>query len=471
MLYNNAIQIKRDILYRTAKAVLKKDFESINSIPIESAPRGKDNIRCCIHKDRAIIKYRVMAALGFSIEDETDELKSLSSYAMEPVKNRDLNGRILTVIHDACRSCKLGHHYISDVCVGCVARPCTSICPKDAISIIDGRSVIDKKLCINCGKCTSVCPYNAIVKVPVPCEISCPVDALKKGENNIAVIDMNKCISCGKCIKSCPFGAIVEKSHLSAVIEKLQSDIKINALIAPSVAGQFPGTLNQIKSAIKDLGYNQVIDVAEAAAIVASREADEFLERDDILTSSCCPSYIACIEKHLQTVEGYVSHTETPMVLSGIISKEKTPKVINVFIGPCLAKKTEALKSDIIDYVLTFEELGAHIMAAEIDTLSYPEESENIANSTGYGFASSGGVLNGVRLALRDKGVWIKGETINGLDKRTIKKMKVFNKTPKDYDFLEVMSCEGGCVNGPGVIVSPQISNKALDNIKHNQTN
>ncbi|MGL1891250.1 MAG: monomeric [FeFe] hydrogenase [Spirochaetaceae bacterium] len=465
MLYNNAIQIKRDIIYRTAKSILKNDFESLNRIPLEAAPRGRDNIRCCIHKDRAVLKYRVMAALGYSIEDETDELKTLSSYAKEITVNDEIDERVLTIIHDACRSCKLGHHYISDVCVGCVARPCTSVCPKNAISVNDSRSVIDKNLCIDCGKCTSVCPYNAVVKIPVPCEVSCPVDALKKGDNNIAEIDLNKCIFCGKCIKSCPFGAISEKSQLSTVIKLLQSNKKINALIAPSIAGQFPGNLNQIKSAICGLGYNDVIDVADAAAIVAEEEATEYIKKGDTLTSSCCPSYISCIEKHTKNVEDYVSNTLSPMALSGDLSKKNNPGVINVFIGPCLSKKVEALKSDVIDYVLTFEELGAHFMAAQIDTLIYPEDSNNKLDKTGYGFATTGGVLNGVRLALRDKDIWIKGETLNGLDKRSIRKLKGFKKIFNDCDFLEVMSCEGGCLNGPGVIVSPEVSKKALEKI------
>lgn len=465
MLYNNAIQIKRDILFRTTKAILDDDLSSLNRIPLEIAPRGRQNIRCCIHKDRAVIKYRVLAALGFSIEDEEDELKNLSSYAEEINTAKVTDKRTLTVIHDACRSCKLGHHYISDVCVGCVARPCTSICPKNAIRVTNGRSVIDKELCIDCGKCTNVCPYNAVVKVPVPCEFSCPVDALKKDACNIARIDITKCISCGKCIKSCPFGAISEKSQLAHVVSKLKSDKKVNALIAPSVAGQFPGSMDQIKAAILDLGYNKVIDVADAAAIVAQREADEFLEKKDLITSSCCPSYIDCIEKHLQTVEFFVSHTDTPMVLSGKTSKKVDDKVINVFIGPCLAKKIEAQKSSAIDYVLTFEELGAHFMAAEIDTLSYNDIDVTSVKKTGYEFARSGGVLAGVTRSLREKGVWIKGETLNGLDKKEIKKMRVFNKMPKPYDFLEVMACEGGCLNGPGVIVPVKVSSKALDNL------
>jgi len=468
MIYNNAIQIKRDILYRTSLALLNSDLDRLNRIPVEAAPRNLENIRCCIHKDRAVIKYRVMAALGYSIEDEIDEIEQLSSYASRIDVSNKADKRILTVIKDACRSCKLGHHYISDVCVGCVARPCTTICPKNAIKVINGRSVIDKGLCIDCGKCTTVCPYNAIVKVPVPCEISCPVDALKKNRENIAEIDLNKCISCGRCLKSCPFGAITEKSQIPYIISELKNGSKINALIAPSIIGQFPGELSQIKLGIKKLGFHDVIDVAESASIVAQKEAKEFIDKDCIMTSSCCPSYMECVDKHLQNMKSNVSHTESPMILCGKSIKDSDDKVINVFIGPCLAKKVEASKSDLIDYVLTFEELGALFMAKNIDVLSL-KSNESSINKSGYRFASSGGVLTGVSHGVRDYGVWIKGEALNGLSKKSIKKLKVFNKIPHGFDFLEVMACEGGCINGPGVIVSPDISKKKLEEICKNR--
>ncbi len=465
MLYNNAVQIKRDILYRTAKALINDDFDSLNRIPLEAAPRDRENIRCCIHKDRAVLKYRVMAALGFSIEDEIDELKNLSDYAKESKSKPD--NKILTVIHDACSSCKLGHHYISDVCQGCVARPCMSVCPKNAVSSIHGRAVINKSLCIDCGKCIPVCPYNAVVKVPVPCEISCPVDALKKGSDGVAQIDESICISCGKCIKSCPFGAIADRSQMSGVLKVLKSKTTVNALIAPSIVGQFPGSLNQIKETLLELGYSAVIEVANFASVVAKDEAGEFLEHDrEVMTSSCCPAYIECSIKHASVIKPYVSTSLSPMLMAGRDIKEKNPESINVFIGPCSAKKIEAMKSDYIDFVLSFEELGAHIMAAGSDVLSFDKKGKDSINKIGYGFAESGGVLKGVTQNLRDRGVWITGDSINGIDKKIVKKLKMFDKIPKSYEFLEIMACEGGCMNGPGVIVSSKTSGKVLDSLK-----
>lgn len=460
MLYNNTIQIKRDVLYRTAKVLLSGNLDDLNRIPLEAAPRGKENIRCCIHKDRAILKYRIMAALGYAIEDETDELRSLSSYG-ENIP--DLISPDLTVINDACSSCSLGGYYISDFCVGCVARSCSKICPKGAITIVNGKSIIDNKKCINCGKCETVCPFNAVVKISVPCVSSCPVNALEKNEEGIAVIDKDKCISCGKCIKSCPFGAITDKSQLPVVIKKLKSH-KVNALIAPSIVGQFPGEISQIIEVIKDLGYSDVIHVGNFAAEVARKEAKEFLEREDVMTSSCCPAFTLCVEKHAPVMKPYISDTASPMILCGSNLKKKDPECINVFIGPCFAKKVEASKSGEIDYVLTYEELGAHIMALGKEVLAYKESNVDIKKS-GYGFAKSGGVAQGVVNKLRDEGVWITPDTQNGIDSKVVKKFKVFNKLDKTYDFLEVMACEGGCISGPGTIVPQKVSSNKLNSL------
>lgn len=466
MLYNNAVLIKRDVLYRTVKALVNDDFDSLNRIPVEAAPRDKNNIRCCIHKDRAVLKYRVMAALGFSIEDEENELKSLSEYGEESSSVDVSDERFLTVIHDACSSCQLGHHYISDVCVGCMARPCNAVCPKEAIKVVNGRSVIDKALCINCGKCTNVCPYNAIVKVTVPCESACPVSALKKREDGVAQIDNHKCISCGKCIKSCPFGAIAEKSQISRVIEILKSGESVNALIAPSIIGQLPGDLSQIKATFSKLGYDNVIEVGEVAAEVAALEAKEFIAKDKkLLTSSCCPAYSLCVDKHASDMRPYLSHTPSPMVRAGSMAKIVNPESINVFIGPCNAKRVEGLNSDVIDYVLTFEELGAHIMAAGLDVMRFDKSPLDVSID-GYAFAASGGVLSSITKALDNEGVKVVGEVINGIDSKTVKKFKSFEKVLKPYEFLEVMACDGGCLNGPGVIVSPKVSAGALNSLK-----
>ena len=103
-----------------------------------------------------------------------------------------------------------------------MAHPCTEVCPKDAIHVINGRSVIDQEKCIRCGRCQDVCPYSAIIKQERPCAKACGINAIKSDENGCAEIDYDKCVSCGMCLVNCPFGAIADKAQIFQVIQAIK---------------------------------------------------------------------------------------------------------------------------------------------------------------------------------------------------------------------------------------------------------
>jgi Fe-S-cluster-containing hydrogenase components 2 len=250
--FNNAIRTKRQLLVSLFH--LMKDnslFERIDRIPLEMRPKTNFPIRCCVHKDRAVIKYKVMALLGYNVSDEEDELTPLSEYAISAMYRKELSGNFLTVVEEACSSCVQVNYTVSNLCKGCEGRPCQVNCPKSAISVINGRAIIDHQKCVNCGLCEKACAYHAIIYMPVPCEEACPVRAIRKNENGVEVIDFNKCIHCGKCMTACPFGAITEKSHIFHIYQHLQSNKKVIALIAPAVLGQFKAGTSQIINALK----------------------------------------------------------------------------------------------------------------------------------------------------------------------------------------------------------------------------
>ena len=190
-------------------------------------PKGAEvPYRCCIYKERAILKDRVIAGLGFAIEDD-DETVSLSDYAKKSLTRENPEENPLTVLRAACKGCVPKRVFVTDLCQGCVARPCQSTCKFGAISMENGKSVIDSTKCKACKMCISACPYNAIVKVAVPCEDNCPVDAIKKNEDGTAKIDFEQCIFCGKCVSRCPFGAVHEKSQLIEVLKMIKNKEKI----------------------------------------------------------------------------------------------------------------------------------------------------------------------------------------------------------------------------------------------------
>ena len=211
---NNANQMRTRILVKIVEKFLQGRFADADRIPLELRPKGGEVSRCCIYKDRAILKYRCMASMGFAPEDETDELTSLKEYGERALARSEHAVNKLSVITDACSGCIRSRYLVTDACRGCFAKPCQVNCPKQAITIVNGRSTIDPDKCISCGRCQEVCPYHAVIRVPIPCEEACPVGAISKDESGKEHIDPEKCILCGKCLQSCPFGAVVEMSQM-----------------------------------------------------------------------------------------------------------------------------------------------------------------------------------------------------------------------------------------------------------------
>ena len=135
-----------------------------------------------------------------------------------------------------------------------------------------------------------------------------------------------------------------------------------------------------------------------------------------------------------------------------------------MFIGPCLAKKVEAAKKyrDTIDGVMTFAELASLFVAKNIDVREMPGES--LGDTSSFEdcreFAVSTGVASCVLRRFQDEGKTPRIMPINGLDKKTVRLMKTWEKRAPEADLVEVMACEGGCLAGPGTIVKPALAMK-----------
>ncbi len=453
---NNATRTRRSILVRVARLFLDgKLRESVDRIPLEMRPRGGKAYRCCIYKDRAIIKYRIMAALGYGMEDETDELESLQSYAgksldrMEPAQ-----GEPLSLLEEACSACVQSKFFVTNACRGCMARPCTLNCPKKAITIGDkGQAEIDSAKCVNCGICMKVCPYHAIIRIPVPCEEACPTGAIEKDGNGKARIDFDKCIFCGKCMRECPFGAIMERSQMIDVLRALKTDKPVIAMVAPASAAQLVANYAQLVTALKMLGFSSVVEVALGATITGQQEALEFQERmsenKTFMTSSCCPSYVMAVEKHIPTLKDKVSTTPSPMHFTAEVVKKENPDCLTVFIGPCVAKRKEAHADPLVDFVLTSEEMLSMFAAAEIDVAQCDENSDvEKIPALSRRFPIIGGVSEALKAQLTDPQL-VKSQVVDGINRQNMKLLKVYAAKGIQGNFLEVMACEGGCVNGP----------------------
>jgi [FeFe] hydrogenase (group B1/B3) len=460
--------IRRDLLARMADLFNQGNLvEQIDRIPLEMAPRQNSNPdRCCIFKERVIIKEKLIPLLGFDLDDYTDELKTLSSYAEEALERKSPINKILTVVAEACTSCVKNSYIVTNLCKGCVAHPCMMNCPKEAISWnANGQAQINPKTCINCGICMSVCPYHSIIFMPVPCENACPVGAISKDEYGIEHINEEKCIDCGKCVTACPFGSILENSQIIDVMQAIKKEEQNTvAIIAPAIIGQFQTKTEYVLGAIKKLGFTEVIEVAKGANITTENEANELLERleakDPFMTTSCCPAYVSAVEKHIPEMKKYVSETKSPMYYAAEMARAKYPNSKIVFIGPCIAKRREGMKDPNVDYVMTFEELSALFKGWKIEMEADPDThlDKSILNH-GRAYAASGGVAQSV-LELKPY-VNIKPVIVNGLDKKKINMLKAFAKTGKTSgNFIEVMACEGGCIAGPSSNYDPKTGSK-----------
>ena len=467
---NDIQHLKKEILVRLVEAFLSDDFEkNTRLIPYDMRPKGtKVPYRCCIYKERAILRDRIIAALGFAIEDD-DETVSLYRYAKNALERERPEENPLTVLGAACKACVHQRIHVTDLCQGCVARPCHTACKFGAIEIINGRSVIDSSKCKACKMCIPVCPYNAIVKVAVPCEDSCPVDAIERNADGTTKIDFDKCILCGRCISKCPFGAVLQKNQLIDVLKLLKNKEEVSVLFAPAAVGQLPGSVGQFKTALKKLGFSHVYEVAQGADITIKNEAREFQEKmasgQAFMTTSCCAGYNEFIKKHLPELAPYKSETKTPLFYTAEIAKKEHPNSKVVFISPCVAKKQEAKDNPNVDYVINIATLGAMFIASHIEILNCEEDNGGVQPSKqGRKFPLSGGVAEAVKFCTNSDTC---PTVINGLNKETIRQLKKYVREGKcdNGNFVEVMCCEGGCIGGHGTIADSRTSTKLITDL------
>lgn len=464
-------QLKRDILIRLIRAFLSENFEeNTRLIPYDMRPKGSEvPYRCCIYKERAILRDRTIAGLGCSIE-ETDDSTLLSDLAKQSLERTAPEEKPLTVLTTACKGCVPSRIYVTDLCQGCVARPCENTCKFGAIKVVNGKSTIDPEKCKNCGMCAQVCPYQAIQKIIVPCENACPVGAIAKGDDGHAKIDFEKCISCGKCAAACPFGAVHEKSQVIDILKNIKAGKNVVAMLAPAVMGQIPCTPQQLRQAILELGFSDVYEVAQGADITTRTEAAELVERlehgADFMTTSCCAGYNELVEKHIPEMKPYRSDTKTPLYYTSEIVKKEQPDAITVFFSPCVAKRKEALKNPNVDYVINYEELGAWliavgIQAGECESSAFKVESSSEARN----YAVIGGVAHAVQTVLPE-GVEVTPVVVDGLTKQSIRDLKKYAKSGlcELGNLIEVMSCTGGCLGGTSTVAPYKPALKQLTN-------
>ncbi|MBR0146827.1 MAG: 4Fe-4S dicluster domain-containing protein [Eubacterium sp.] len=439
------VSLKHKILEGVARLAWNDNLteEAKDALVYQLIPGPIAQYRCCIYKEREIVRQRIRLAEGLCPTADPDRQSD----------------NVIQMISPACEECPISSYTVTDNCRLCVGKPCQSSCNFGAISIGHHRSHIDPSKCKECGKCAEACPYSAIAHLERPCKKACPAGAITYDEYGICRIDESKCVQCGHCIHACPFGAISAKSYLVDIIREIKAGKKVIAMCAPATEGQFGADISMasVRAALQKMGFADMVEVGlggDMTAAYESREWAEALETGRKMTTSCCPAFINLLRKQFpQQFEENKSEIVSPMCAVSRYLKAMNPGCVTVFIGPCVAKKAESQDPSVpdnADYVMTYGEFRALLRSKEVE-MEPVEEGYQEATVFGKRFAASGGVANAVMECMQERGVdtsRIRLRKCAG-PKDCIQAVTLlkFGKLPED--FIEGMYCPGGCVGGP----------------------
>ena len=468
---------RKRVFAEVAKMAYDEDYSRMEKLPYEIMPGEKATVRESIFLERAIVGERIRLAMGLPLRSVSEHSLLSDGVEESAIAEKYYDPPLINIIKYACNACPPTHYEVTNMCQGCLAHHCYHACPKNAISFVKGKAVIDQEKCIKCGRCKQSCSYQAIVKFERPCTEACGMNAITSDELGRAQIDQDKCVSCGMCLVNCPFGAIVDKGQLFQLIHAIRQGDEVVAVIAPAFWGQFGDnvTPGQIKAAMKQLGFAALEEVAVGADLCAVEEAEEFLrmvpEKQPFMATSCCPAWSVMAKKEFPGFAPYISMTMTPMVLTARLQKRRRPGCRVVFIGPCAAKKLEASRRSVrsdVDFVITFEELRGMFEAKNIDFSQIPDlPSHYEASAPGVGFAAGGGVAKAVEDVIHRLHPEMEVKTVAAEGLNQCRHMLRKARAGK-YDgyLLEGMACPGGCIAGAGTVQPPEKSRRALERYK-----
>lgn len=299
--------------------------------------------------------------------------------------------------------------------------------------------VIDFKdaKCRHCYKCVRNCAVKAI--------------SVKDEQARIMV---DHCINCGRCLEVCPQNAKTFASDMERVKGYLRQGFKTVISIAPSYAGVLEfDTPGQVVDALQRLGFWEVRETAEGAALVTN-EYKKLVRQNKMpnIITTCCPSVNDLIEKYYPDCAKLMAPVVSPMVAHGrYIKKIYGPDVKVVFLGPCIAKKQEAIGDErvfgAVDAILTFEELadwfqeeGIDLHACEDKPMGNPDPQINRL------YPVSGGVIQSV--ITEEEADGYHKVFVDGLE-NCMEMLECLQKGELDHCFIEANVCEGGCAKGP----------------------
>ncbi|MDR0739973.1 MAG: [FeFe] hydrogenase, group A [Mycoplasmataceae bacterium] len=443
------------------------------------------------------------ASEGMEVLTHTDRVNKARKINLELILSAHVKNCLSCAKSMNCELQKLSLEY------GCNENHFKGAMPKRTVDNSSPCLIRDSQKCILCKRCKAACYETQTVKVIAvnnrgfESYLGCAYDA-----------EMNDtaCVSCGQCTLVCPTGALMVKSDVDKVLNAL-SNPELTVVVAPApsvrvgIAEEFgePVGTNaegRLVTALRMLGFNKVFDIDFAADLTIMEEANELVERIQNkgllpMMTSCSPGWVNFLTAYYPEMIPHLSSAKSPQGMFGAtvktywVEKNKLDpaKVFVTTIMPCTAKKHEILrKKDMhdntpdIDAVLTVRELGLLLKRQGINftKLSNGTFDDPLGESTGAGviFGVTGGVMEA---ALRTAADTLTGKSLDSVDYKKVRGTKGIKEATvdingmkinvcaasglanarrvledvksgkKQYHFIEIMACPGGCVNGGGM--------------------
>lgn len=447
---------------------------------------------------------------GMEVKTNTPELRKSRKTTLELMLSNHRMDCLSCVRSDDCELRRLAHEYGVDQYkyVGNEELPKAEEAVAGAVD--SPRILRDNSKCILCRRCIAVCQKNQHVAVIGANDRGFETHVASAFDMPLTE---TPCVNCGQCVAVCPTGALRERDDTDKVWEALQDPTKTVVIApAPSVRAQigecfeYPIGTNvegKLVAAMRRLGFDKVFDVDTGADLTIMEEGTELLDRLKNggalpLLTSCSPGWIKFCEEYYPDMIPNISSCKSPQGMYGAMMKtyyaEKNgidPKdLFVVSVMPCTAKKFEIGRDDMsaagegipdIDVSLTTRELAAMIKRAGIRFRDLPDEAFDpafgIASGAGHIFGATGGVMEA---ALRTVAEIVTGKPLENVEFHEVRGLKDIREAEydlagtkvrvavtsglenakklldmvksgeKQYHFIEVMACPGGCVNGGG---------------------